>query len=94
MKIQIKNRFTDAVIVEGKFKDLKEAVEKNKADLSNADLSNADLSNADLQNANLWNADLSNANLRNANLRNAFTNFNRIKITKKQLQQLNIELSD
>ncbi len=109
MKIQIKNRYNNEVIVEGDFKDLKEAVESSKTDLREANLWGADLREADLREANLWKADLREANLwgadlwgadlreadlREANLENTFTNFNKIKISKKQLKQLEIELED
>jgi hypothetical protein len=67
MKIEIKNRYTDEIIITGKYDSIKEALEKNR----NADLRYANLWNADLRYANLRNADLSDANLRNANLRNA-----------------------
>ena len=44
---EIKNRFTGAVIVEaGKYANIREAVEKSKADLRSADLSSADLRSA------------------------------------------------
>ena len=77
MNPEIKNRFTGAIIVEaGKYANIKEAVEKSKADLSSAylssaDLSSANLSSADLSSANLSYADLSSADLRSANLRSA-----------------------
>jgi len=66
---EIKNRFTGAIIIEaGKYASIKEAVERNSADLRSADLSSADLSFADLSFANLRFADLSFADLRSANL--------------------------
>ena len=74
MNTEIKNRFTGAIIVEdGKYASIREAVEKNKADLSGADLSGADLygaylSRANLSGANLTRAGLSGANLSGANL--------------------------
>ena len=63
MKIQIKNRFTDEIIIEGEYNNLREAVEKSKSNLSKADLYKADLSEANLYKANLSEADLSEANL-------------------------------
>ena len=59
MRIQIKNRFTKKVIIEGEYKNIKECLEKNRSvDLSSADLSSADLSSADLSSADLRSADL------------------------------------
>jgi hypothetical protein len=69
MNLEIKNRFTGNVIVEvGKYFSLKEAVEKNCANLSGADLYGADLSRANLSGADLYGADLSGANLYGADL--------------------------
>ena len=52
MDIEIKNRFTGAVIIEaGKYASIKEAVEKNKLDLSGANLSGANLYGAYLYGA-------------------------------------------
>jgi len=53
MKFQIKNRFTNEIIVEAEAKTLKEVVEKNRANLSRANLSRADLYGADLSRADL-----------------------------------------
>ena len=79
MKIQIKNRYTDKIIIEGEYKDIKECVEQNKANLRRADLRKADLSEADLREANLCGADLREA---------------RIKITQKDdiIKGLNIRI--
>ena len=79
MLIQIKNRFTDEIIIEGDYKDLREAVEKNKANLSEANLFGADLSGANLSGANLSRANLFGA---------------KIKITQKDeiIKALNIEV--
>jgi len=81
MLIQIKNRFSGAVIFEHDCEDnsikltLKLAFESgsnlSNANLRCADLRNADLSNANLSSANLRCADLRNADLRCADLRNA-----------------------
>jgi uncharacterized protein YjbI with pentapeptide repeats len=78
--IEIKSRFTGAVIFSGDFESLRDAVlaalksnaNLSCADLSNANLRNANLSYADLRNANLSNANLSDANLSYANLSNAY----------------------
>ena len=60
MDIEIKNR-TGAIIMSGKYESLRDAVEKNKANLIDADLrganlGGADLGGADLRGANLWGA--------------------------------------
>ena len=65
MKIQIKNRFTDKIIIEGEAKNIKEFLEKNKeADLWGADLREADLREANLQKADLWEANLWGAKIK------------------------------
>ena len=66
--MQIKNRFTGAVILE--IKTLRNADLRN-ATLANANLTNANLTGADLTDANLTSADLTGATLRNANLTGA-----------------------
>ncbi len=79
MNIEIKNRFTGAVIFSlecGSLKLCLQAAVEAKADLSGANLRGADLSGADLRyanlsGANLLGADLSGANLRYADLRYA-----------------------
>jgi len=74
MKIQIKNRFTLAIIFECEADSLKLGVElavKAGANLHQADLRGADLHEADLHGANLYEADLHEANLRGADLRGA-----------------------
>jgi hypothetical protein len=76
MKIQIKHRFTAAVIFEHDAEDnsmrltLQLAV-SNKADLSGANLRGANLSDAYLRGADLSGADLRGAYLRGANLSGA-----------------------
>ena len=81
MKIEIKHRFTDAVIYTAEVADsikselrLRAALEQatvNKANLSGADLSGANLSGANLSGADLRGADLSGADLSGANLSDA-----------------------
>ena len=74
MKIQIKNRFTGNIIIEGEEENLKVFIAKNSganlsgANLYRAYLSGANLSGANLSRANLSGADLSGANLSGANL--------------------------
>ncbi len=79
MKVVIKNRFTDEVIVEGnsykecfsKCENLRGA-DLRGADLRGAYLRGADLRGADLRGAYLSDANLSGANLSDANLRGAY----------------------
>ena len=81
MKIQIKNRYSNAVIFECDAPDglesglhVRHALEtavSSGANLSGANLSGADLSGADLRGANLNGANLSGANLSDANLSGA-----------------------
>jgi len=70
-KIEIKNRFNDHIIISGKYENIKECLEKNKADLRGADLRGANLQWANLRDAYLQGADLRGANLQWANLRGA-----------------------
>lgn len=60
MEIKIKNRHDNEIIVCGKYKNIKECVEKNK-----------NLQDADLRDVNLLGADLRANNFRGANLRDA-----------------------
>jgi len=72
MLIEIKNRFTGAIILCGEYESVKDCLQKNSAaDLRFADLRSANLRYADLSSANLRYANLSYANLRYANLRYA-----------------------
>ena len=69
---EIKNRFTNVVIISaGKYENIKEATEKNRADLKGADLEGAYLRGADLEGAYLRGADLEGADLRGADLEGA-----------------------
>jgi hypothetical protein len=73
MNPEIRNRFTNAIIVEaGKSENMRLAVEKNKANLTGADLTGANLTRANLTRANLTGANLSGANLTRANLSRAY----------------------
>jgi|WetSurSiteA1Bulk_404760.scaffolds.fasta_scaffold29508_5 uncharacterized protein YjbI with pentapeptide repeats len=101
MEIKIKKRFSDEILIEGKAKNLKDFLEKNKSNLSGAYLSGANLSGANLSRANLSGADLygaylygaylSGANLSGANLSGA-----KIKISQKDeiIKALGIEVLD
>ena len=67
--IEIKNRWTGAIILSLDVPNLRDA------DLSGADLSGADLSSANLSDANLSSADLRYTDLRDADLRGANLDF-------------------
>lgn len=69
--IQIKHRYTGAVLKEVDGADLRGA-NLYRATLEGATLEDENLRNADLRNADLRNADLRNADLRNADLRYAY----------------------
>ena len=72
--IQIKNRFTGAVIFEGEYGSVRDALVaavKARANLADADLADAYLARANLARANLADADLAGANLARANLADA-----------------------
>ena len=79
MEVEIKNRWTGAVLRSGEHADVKEAVEAAvKADanlartyLADADLTDADLTDADLSGAYLADADLTDADLTGATLTGA-----------------------
>ena len=65
MKIEIKNRFTNEIIISGEAKNIKEFLEKNKkANLRGANLLGANLWGANLRGANLWGADLWGAKIK------------------------------
>jgi hypothetical protein len=69
MSIEIKNRYTGAIILAGKYESIKDCLERNRtADLRGADLGGADLRGAYLGSANLGGAYLEGANLRGADL--------------------------
>lgn len=55
MMIEIRRWMNNFLIVEGDYQNLREAVEKNKINLSGANLSESDLSGADLSESNLFN---------------------------------------
>ena len=74
MNIEIKNRFSNRIIITGEYADIREAVLKARvsgADLYGADLRMANLSDVDLYGADLRMANLSGANLYGADLRRA-----------------------
>ena len=73
MKVEIKNRFDDKVILCGEYESVKDCLEKNRgANLEGANLEGANLEGANLGGAYLEGANLGGANLRGANLRGAY----------------------
>ena len=73
MKIEIKNMFTDEVIICGEYESLKDCLEKNReADLSDACLDSAYLRGVDFRGVDFRGAYLRGANLRDANLGGAY----------------------
>ena len=73
MKIEIKDRYDNKIILCGEYENIKDCLEKNGgAYLRNANLEGANLEGANLEGAYLRNAYLRNANLEGANLRNAY----------------------
>ena len=72
MKIEIKNCYTDAIILCGEYESIKDCLEKNRgANLDGAYLGGANLDGAYLEGAYLRGAYLEGANLGGANLRGA-----------------------
>jgi hypothetical protein len=102
MNIEIKNRWSNAVIFSHEQEEntlantfymalAAQAVLSN-ADLSNANLRGADLSNANLRGVDLQGADLSNANLSNADLRGA--NLSNTNLRGADLRNANLKSAD
>jgi hypothetical protein len=87
MKIEIKNRFTGAIILCDEYESLKDCLEENRANLSGANLSRADLSSANLSSANLSGAYLSSANLSGADLSGA-------NLSRANLSGANLSMAD
>jgi len=71
MKIEIRRRTTNAIIIEGEYESLKDCCEKNGASLDGANLDGANLNRASLDGANLDGASLDRASLDGANLNRA-----------------------
>jgi hypothetical protein len=63
MLVEIKKRISNEIIVVGEYENIRDAVEKNKSNLSGSDLSNSDLRFSNLSGSNL-----SGSNLRFSNL--------------------------
>ena len=92
MKITIKNIWTQEVIVEGEYDDLRAAVERNKADLSWANLTGANLTWANLSGADLTGADLTGANLSGADLSRA--DLSRADLSRANLSRADLTVAD
>ena len=95
MRIEIKSWYTGAILFEGDFSCLADAVKaavKGRANLSRADLSGADLSGANLSRAELSGADLSGANLSRANLSRA--DLSRANLSRADLSGANLSRAD
>jgi hypothetical protein len=93
--IQIKHRYTDAVLHEGDHQTMLEAVTEaiaSRADLSRANLSDADLSDANLSDANLFGANLFGANLSRADLSDA--DLSRANLSGADLSDANLSGAD
>jgi uncharacterized protein YjbI with pentapeptide repeats len=72
MKIKIKDRYTEKIILCGEYESIKNCIEKNRgANLEGANLGGANLRGANLEGANLRGANLGDANLEGANLEGA-----------------------
>jgi hypothetical protein len=71
MNIEIKSRWSGEIIISGKYASIKDACEKNSANLRGADLRDANLVDANLRGANLVDANLRGAVLRGADLMGA-----------------------
>ena len=69
MRVVIIDRNNSTVIVDGKYKDIKTAVEKNKSHMRYADLSNLDLEHIDLSNSDFSHATFCNSNLKRTSYR-------------------------
>ena len=73
MKIKIKDRYTEKIILCGEYESIKNCIEKNRgANLRGAYLGGANLGDANLEGANLEGAYLGGANLEGAYLGGAY----------------------
>src|SRR3990167_5292222 len=91
MNIKIVNRYTNKIIVEGEFENLKDALEKNKSDLRGSDLSGSDLRGSDLRGCDLRRSDLSGCDLSGCDLRGCDlreSNLSGIKIKVTQVNKI------
>ena len=85
MKIEIKNRWDNKVLVSGKYENIKDCLEKNRdanlcySDLRYSNLSYSDLSYSDLRYSNLRYSDLSGSNLCGSNLRGSDLRYSNLR---------------
>jgi len=95
MKIEIKHRLTNKILLCGEYESIKDCLNKNiGVNLRGADLEGADLEGADLRGDDLEGADLEGANLRGADLRRAYlegADYNGEKLTKEPIQLLGLK---
>ena len=95
MLIQIKNRYNSKLIVDGDYESLKEAIVKNKDNLSLSNLHYSDLSDSDLHNSDLSLSDLSDSDLSNSDLSNSdlrYIIFSNTKFYKEILNKTPIQI--
>ena len=85
MKIEIKNRWDNKVLVSGKYENIKDCLEKNRdanlrySDLRYSNLSYSNLLYSDLRYSNLRYSDLSGSNLRYSNLRGSDLRYSNLR---------------
>ena len=69
MKIEIKNRWDNKVLVSGKYENIKDCLEKNRgSDLRDSNLRDSNLSYSNLRHSNLRGSNLSGSNLSGSDL--------------------------
>jgi len=85
MKIEIKNRWDNKVLVSGKYENIKECLEKNRdanlrySDLRYSNLCDSNLRGSDLRYSNLRYSDLSGSNLCDSNLRGSDLRYSNLR---------------
>jgi len=93
VKVEIKNRFNDKIILSGKYESIKDCLEKNRdADLSYSDLSYSNLRGSNLSYSNLSYSNLSYSNLRGSNL--SYSNLSNSNLSYSNLSNSNLSYSD
>lgn len=101
--IEIRDRWTDRLIVGGEYESIKDCLEKNRhhdltgADLRRADLRRADLPGVRLYMADLYMADFSDANLTRADLvgvRGYMARFSRAALSRAALSRADVHMAD
>jgi hypothetical protein len=95
MRVEIKRRWTGAILFAGEYADVRTAAEaaaRQHANLSGADLRYADLRSANLSAADLRSANLSGADLRSADLR--YANLSGADLRYADLRSANLSAAD